>query len=63
MTPNIQRPLNAVVSRRARENAERAAAQKIFTREAKASLGSNNDKLLALWLKQQGETDGENAEA
>ncbi len=51
MITNPQRPLNTVISRRAREKAIYRAAEKIFTREAKASLGSDADKLLAAWLK------------
>jgi hypothetical protein len=54
---NPQRPLNSTISRRARENAERAAAQKTFTKEAKATVGTDMQKIAALFLKQQGEPD------
>lgn len=58
MITNPQRPLNAVISRRARENAALAAAQKIFTAEAKATVGGTDiEKITALWLKNQGDTD------
>lgn len=60
MINNVQRPLNTVVSRRARENALRRTAEAIFTKEAKASAGTDAQKIAAAWMKQQGETDEQN---
>jgi hypothetical protein len=51
MTPNI--PLNTAISRRAKENQERAEREAIRISECKKTVGTDAQKIADAWMKGQ----------